>query len=176
MTQAIDRWAAIFRHARSAPAGSPSIELTEADSAATLRKVEISGIDQQTVVVHLQSRGALCQDLSDADGIQSRCDYLLIQELTDGIHVVLIEMKSTTVDRARIERQFQASQCLISYCHELIRSFHGVDLPVHKRYVVFHRAPSIAKRPSKPQERPVSTPQAPEIIPYQGHVRLRRLR
>lgn len=176
MTEAIDRWADIFRHAQRHPVGSPSIRLTESDPLASLREVVVDGIDEHTVVVHLHSRRMVCQDLSDTDGIQSRCDYLILQPAPDGIHVMFIEMKSGNVDRQRIERQFKASKCLLRYCQELLKEFHGLDNQTHCRFIVFYRAPSIAKRPTIPQPRPASSPQDPEVIAYQGPVRLRRLR
>jgi hypothetical protein len=176
MTTAIDHWKTIFRHAHLHSVGSPSIKLTESNPSAILREVVIEGIDQPTVVVHLRSRGVVCQDLSEADGVQSRCDYLVIQELPDGIHVVLIEMKSGSVDRQSIERQFKASKCLLRYCEELLREFHGVETKTQHKYIVFHRAPPISKRPTTPPARPESSPNQPEVIAYQGPIRLRRLR
>ncbi|MDD3023143.1 MAG: hypothetical protein PHE26_04510, partial [Syntrophomonadaceae bacterium] len=66
--------------------------------------------------------------------------------------ILFIELKSTDLNDNEVKRQFMGAECALDYCNAALKRFHNQDCyfdSFDKRFVVFHKAGSIAKRPTR---------------------------
>ena len=65
--------------------------------------------------------------------------------------MIFIEMKSNKVKNNDIMRQFKGSECVIDYCHAVLKRFHDYSELLNtfdKRFIVFYKS-RISKKPTQ---------------------------
>ena len=158
--------------------GSGTFNLVERASNTKLPKVTIKGVDRDVLVIHNKDSGRLCKDLSDCDGIQRRCDYVVACFDDGDLHLIFVELKSDSPDLAHITTQFRGTECFLDYCEAVLRRFYGTGIPAacRRHYVVFRRSIPLNKSLTQfPPQRPPSSPEEPEQHFYETPIRLRQL-
>lgn len=130
--------------------------LEEKDSKAKLKKLTISDLDANIIVLATdegRKRSQLvCMSplLADDGGYaQNRaCDAVFIRKSDDGYQVCYVDLKSDSA--TGYESQFKSTKCFIGYVCALSDSLCGQPVLISReRYVVFHTDSSNAKRYGK---------------------------
>ena len=145
--KALQKW---LKQGIVAGMGVQEFDLEEKDKEAKLKKVKISGLGADCVVLKPDAANA---NWFNGDGPNRRCDYLILAEQNNRKYALFIELKSGSYNRDRIAMQFKGAVCLLNYCEAVIEHFE--DLPncldqYEYRFVVFYKAPSMTKLPSRP--------------------------
>jgi len=127
--------------------------LEEKDPKAKLKKLTISDLDSNVVVLatdegRKRNQVACMSPLFSDDGKydQNRaCDAVFIRKSDDGYQVCYVDLKSDSP--SGFEGQFKSTQCFIGYVCALSDKLCQQPLKIiRERYVVFHTDSSDAKR------------------------------
>jgi len=112
--------------------GKYTFTLTETDPAAKLKKVVISDVPQNTILLDMQkysklNMGEKMKDIiNDESGFFKCCDYLLVSERNSKLYMIFIEMKSSNIDKPKIISQFKGASCFMVYCNAIIERFYNI--------------------------------------------------
>jgi len=116
--------------------GKYSLALTESDPEAKLKRITISNVPENTVLLNLQEYSklnigaSLGKIIRDDSGIFKCCDYLLISADSAELDFIYIELKSKKIDRHEIIKQFNGASCFMEYCKGVVEYF--FDAPITK--------------------------------------------
>lgn len=131
-------------------------ELREDDSSAKLRRVDITNVPVDSMLIKMDDKATEPNTLFLEDaGQRMRCDYLLITKTNSGRKILLfIEIKSNTVDSEKVIQKFHASECLLDYIESMLGRFHHcheIFNRYEKRFVLFQtrNLPKKATRPAR---------------------------
>lgn len=139
------------------------VQIHENDPLATLKKVILKVNNGDWFAIE-PDKGAIVRDRSNQKvatlmspllmvGGESKhhraCDALLFIKQNDRITALFMELKSSE-DPSGYTDQLVSTSCFVDYLTGLARELYGITLPqIEKRFVLFHGAPSIRKRPTK---------------------------
>jgi len=122
-----------------------SVTLTEDDRTAKLKKLTVSNVPKNTILLPLHKYSDLCLGnilkniLKSASGIFKCCDYLIVTIAKGKLYLVFIEMKSKEINSVDIKKQFKGASCFIEYCNSIIEYFCNMpsrkSLTINTRYV-----------------------------------------
>ena len=121
--------------------------LRERSSGAKLKKVNINGVPRESILIKLDKYDQPSSLFNDDKGQRQRCDYVLFSVLDGKGFALFIELKSAKAKKSEFIRQFKGAECLIDYCHSVLKRFHNHDQLLNnftKRFIVFYK-PRIAK-------------------------------
>ena len=133
--------------------GSHYARLRERAPGAKLRKVDIHGVPEDSILMKLDGYDQPASLFKDDKGQRQRCDYVLFTMVNGRGFALFIELKSAKVKKTEIIRQFQGAECVIDYCHAALKRFHNHDQLLNtfsKRFIVFYK-PRVAKQRSRPK-------------------------
>lgn len=85
-------------------------------------------------------------------GENKRCDYVVITSLDSRDILLFIEIKSSHFNDNEVQQQFMGAECAIDYCNAVLKRFYkrdGYFDSFDKRFVVFYKAGSISKTPTR---------------------------
>jgi len=158
---------------------SPSIELIEPknkNKPNSLSKVTIEKA-HESVWFSVDRNKKWSPYLTDANGIQRRCDYVIINAVDGTATILFVELKSTNIGRDELYEKFRATECFIDYCDSIARKFFGRSITkgCKKRFVVFYLAPSIAKTPTRPITSNYDRPDNPRYVANPNRPKLKQL-
>ncbi|MCL1808813.1 MAG: hypothetical protein FWG42_03480 [Clostridiales bacterium] len=114
--------------------GKYSITLIENDTSASLKKLTVSNVPQDTILLPLQRYSELHIGeklkgiIKGAPGIFKCCDYLIITITQSGMYLIFIEMKSNEFIQSDVSKKFKGANCFIEYCNAIIDNFYDVPL------------------------------------------------
>jgi hypothetical protein len=127
--------------------------LRERSSEAKLKKVNINGVPEESILIKLDKYDQPVSLFNDNKGQRQRCDYVLFSVLNGEGFALFIELKSTKAKKAEFIRQFKGAECVIDYCHSALKRFHNHNQLLNnfsKRFIVFYK-PKIAKHRTRPK-------------------------
>ena len=110
--------------------GKYSVALTESGPEAKLKKVIVSDVPENTILLNLHKYSNLNigmrmkEIINDECGVFKCCDYLMISAENGKLHLIYIEMKSKKIERGEIIKQFKGASCFIGYCNAIIEYFY----------------------------------------------------
>ena len=120
--------------------------LTERNNLSKLRKLTVSSVPKDTIMLPLQEYSkldigvSLKKILNSAPGVFKCCDYLLISLKKEKLYMIFIEMKTGQIVSSDIRNQFKGASCFIEYCNAIIEHFYNTPLiksiPVNPRYIL----------------------------------------
>lgn len=136
-----------FKHAKG-----NSIEITEKDESAMLRRVNIIGLHEKAVLLMPEKFKMGC--FKAKCGASKRCDGVIVCKHDNKLYFVYIDLKTSTpqshvADNTSVSKQFLATQCLVEYLASVAHHFvpeASLNGKQEERYVVFYQKPGI---PSK---------------------------
>jgi hypothetical protein len=120
--------------------GGFCFSLTESSPDTKLRKMNVRGVPEDSILLKLQLFPPLEKVFKSTLGKRCRCDYILISCRDEEIWTIFIEMKSKKLDKAHIRQQFKGADCFLTYCNAVAEKFHSAKLDsckIQYRYVVF---------------------------------------
>lgn len=141
-----------------------STTLEETSEEASLKKVHVTGISQNGLILKLEKAKI---DFFEGSGPNRRCDYVILSDYKGKKYAVFIELKSTSVDLRKIALQFKGSQCLMDYfCSVLDRFDPGCSSlkEYEHRFVLMYKT-SIRKRPTRQTHQSNTLPENPILLP-----------
>ncbi|MBC8473128.1 MAG: hypothetical protein H8D56_27025 [Planctomycetes bacterium] len=158
---------------------NPSIKLVEAKNKSkpnTLSQVTIEKA-HDSVWFSVDRKKKWSSYLADAQGIQKRCDYVIINAVDGTTTILFVELKSANIEKDELYEKFRAKECFIDYCDSIARKFFGRSITkgCKKRFVVFYLAPSIAKTPTRPITSNYDRPNNPRYFPNPNRPKLKQL-
>ncbi len=144
------------------------IELSETDSNSKLTKVRIKGFSSDDAGVKFCFDGGrqLSPYLNTGEHLKS-CDAVVLTNVNGEHYLIFIEMKSESIDKQLIRKQFISSLCFLDYCDSILQRIHGDDILEKslKRFVVFYKSPYFQKKTTRPAQTSV-TYMIIQIVPY----------
>ncbi|MEO5357244.1 MAG: hypothetical protein H7844_08095 [Nitrospirae bacterium YQR-1] len=126
--------------------------LKESGTETKLKKVEISDIPENSVLIKLDGYEEPKTLFKSNKGQLKRCDYVLLTRVGNQGIMLFIEMKSQRFSDKDIEKQFKGALCVMDYCNAVLNRFHNKEDILslfEKRFIVFYTLP-IPKRPTRP--------------------------
>lgn len=117
-----------------------------------LRTVKIFDVSPDSILINLDKFEQPKTLLKGERGQRQRCDYVLLTICQDKPLMLFVEMKSRTLDKPEIRRQFKGSECVMDYCNSVLKRFHAQDNFLghfQKRFVVFYKV-SMSKQRTRP--------------------------
>ena len=162
--------------------GRRKFELMETDKSSKLPKVVVKGFQtDDSVKFTFDGKKALSPYLSQSGDHQKACDYVLLSRIDDQNYLIFVEMKSESINKNIISKQFTSSQCFMDYCSSILNRLYDSDLleKCQKRFVVFYKSPSIPKTTTLLQMSAMShmhdLPDNPRFVAYTKPVRIRQI-
>jgi hypothetical protein len=131
--------------------GRRCVCLKEGGVDARLKKVDILDVPKGSILIKLDEVDQPKSLFKGKKGERQRCDYVLLTSFKGKPFLVFFELKSRTVKKKEITKQFKGAECLMDYCDAALnRFFHQKDLlkDCEKRFVVFFK-PAIAKQATR---------------------------
>jgi hypothetical protein len=128
--------------------------LKERGTDAKLKMVKIFDVDEGSILVNMDRYDQPKSLFRNEKGQRKRCDYVLLTIFNNQHFMLFVEMKSSTAPKLEIQRQFKAAECVMDYCNAALNRFHDQNNLLdsfRKRFVVFYKPRSIAKRTTRPQ-------------------------
>jgi hypothetical protein len=126
--------------------------LIENESDATLTSVRISDLPTNAIVLRMDGT-SVNRLLRSAKHENRRSDYLIFLDSKGNRFAILIELKSSEANESStgLIEKFMGTDCIIDYCISVLKRFYNSQvLDGYKRlYVLFYKAPSIWKMPSR---------------------------
>ena len=156
-------------------------EFRETGKNSKLKKVEIMGFATESAVrFSFDGKKELSPYLSHSGNHLKACDAVLLAEIDDQKYLFFIEMKSESLNKDRICRQFASSLCFMDYCDSIVKRFYKRDLipKCKKRFVVFYKAPPMSKTKTQYIQKTGQQhdcPDNPLFFPYNKPVRINRI-
>ncbi|MBL0717043.1 MAG: hypothetical protein JJV89_03235 [Desulfosarcina sp.] len=157
------------------------VEFLETDKNSKLKKVEIMGFTTENAIkFSFDGKKELSPYLSHSGNHLKACDAVLLAEIDDQNYLLFIEMKSESINKCRISKQFASSLCFMDYCDSIMKRFYKSDLidRCKKRFVVFYKASSIHKTTTQyiqKTDQQHDCPDNPLFFPYNKPVRIKRI-
>lgn len=143
--------------------GRRCVRLKEEGADARLNKVDILDVPNGSILIKLDEVEQPKTLFKGKRGERQRCDYVLLTRFKGTPFLVFFELKSRTVKKKEVTKQFKGAECLMDYCDAALnRFFHQNDLlkACEKRFVVFFK-PAIAKQATR-QATPAMSNASPE--------------
>lgn len=156
--------------------------LIERERVAKLKKVHLSGLTPGMLLLAIDERRKIdnrniCMSPlfspSEIFDHNRACDYVLLKQDAEGIHVYYIELKSD--NPSGFAGQFKSTQCFMRYVFDLVENICTVRLKKgREKFIVFHtdsknaRRRSINKTPTKFKANGANTPNSPSKIVIQN--------
>ena len=115
--------------------------------------------------------------LTDTNGFQKRCDYVILNESGRKVKMIFVELKSLNVTKQKLIEKFRATECFMDYCESISKRFfcRSILSSCEKRFVVFYLAPSLAKTPTRPQSSSHNEAEHAKFIANPRKTKLREL-
>lgn len=129
-------------------------QLKERGADAKMKTVRIFDVPDNSILVNLDRYDQPKTLFKNDRGQRKRCDYVLLTTFNNQLYMLFIEMKSSTAPKLEIQRQFKGAECVMDYCNAALNRFHDQNNLLNsfrKRFVVFYKPRSIAKRTTRPQ-------------------------
>ena len=126
-------------------------QLKEDAADAKLKMIRIFDVSPGSILINLDKVEQPRTLLRNEKGQRQRCDYVLLTICENRPLMLFVEIKSSTVSKAEIQRQFKGAECMMDYCDAVLNRFHDQDNLLGsflKRFVVFYK-PRIAKRATR---------------------------
>lgn len=157
-------------------------ELMETDKSRKLAKVVVKGFQaDDSVKFSFDGKKGLSPYLSQSGDHLKACDYVLLARIDDQNYLIFIEMKSESINKNRVSKQFMSSICFMDYCSSILNRFHDSDLleKCQKRFVVFYKSPPIPKTTTLLRMTTMGhahdLPDNPMFVAYTKQVRIRQI-
>jgi hypothetical protein len=157
-------------------------ELMETDKSSKLAKVVVKGFQaDDSVKFSFDGKKGLSPYLSQPGDHLKACDYVLLARIDDQNYLIFIEMKSESINKNRVSKQFMSSICFMDYCSSILNRFHDSDLleKCQKRFVVFYKSPPIPKTTTLLRMTTMGhahdLPDNPMFVAYTKPVRIRQI-
>jgi len=134
--------------------GRSFARLRETGAEAKLKKVKVFDVPDSSILINLDRCEQPKTLFRNEKGQRQRCDYVLLTIFNNREFMIFIEMKSTTVKDTEVQRQFKGAECIMDYCNAALNRFHdqrNLLSAFQKRFVVFYKPRSIAKRTTRLQ-------------------------
>lgn len=162
--------------------GRRKFELMETDKSSKLPKIVVKGFQtDDSVKFTFDGEKALSPYLSQSGDHLKACDYVLLTRIDDQNYLIFIEIKSESINKNRVSKQFISSQCFMDYCSSIMNRFHDSDLleKCQKRFVVFYKALPIPKTTTllrmTAMGHAYDLPNNPRFVAYTKPVRIRQI-
>jgi hypothetical protein len=139
--------------------------LKECGIESKLKRIDVYDVPEGSILINLDRYDQPDSLFKNHKGQRKRCDYVLVTTVENRDILLFIEMKSARIKNIEIEQQFKGAECVIDYCDAVLNRFHGQDnlLKKHiKRFVIFYKSYSIAKRPTRPPKSPQQSNDIPK--------------
>lgn len=148
---------------------NPTIELVEnknRNKRGTLSKVVIKKAHNSVWFTVDRRSKKWSPYLTDTNGFQKRCDYVIMNNMDGHLIIIFIELKSLNVSKEEMLEKFKATECFMDYCESIAKRFFNgtVMRGCEKRFVVFYLAPSMFKTPSWPKLSNHNKPEKAKLI------------
>ena len=129
--------------------GKFSVKLVEAEQDAKLKSVTVTGVPENTILIHLHTFSRLDIGspmkavVKSGIGAFRCCDYLILSEESGVLRFVYVELKSRTFDTDEIVGQFKGASCFMAYCDAIVDHFQNMlsvrkTTIAHMSYVLLH--------------------------------------
>ena len=169
----------IVRECSVSTTTNPSIELVEKENRnkrGSLSRVVI-GKAHGSVWFSVDRNKKWSPYLTDTDGFQKRCDYVIMNNTGGRVKIIFVEFKSLNVSKKELIEKFKATECFVDYCESIAKRFLNRTIvgKCEKRFVVFHLVPSIAKTPSRPKLSSHNKPENAKFIANPRNIKLKQL-
>jgi len=124
-----------------------SILIKETDKSATLKKVEITGVDLNTVAFEFDKSGHTGKAFNITHKkVHKACDAIIFCQLDEDYFVVFCELKTSVPSDEKHIIQLTSGMCWVQYLQAILNEFEGIDMSNWQyRYVVFHKNQYIPK-------------------------------
>lgn len=176
----LDAIQAIVRECAVSTTTNSSIELVEnqnRNKRGSLSKVVI-GKAHGSVWFSVDRRGKHWSPyLTDANGFQKRCDYVIMNNTGGKVKMLFVELKSLDVTEEKLTEKFRATECFMDYCESISKRFFSRSIlsSCEKRFVVFYLAPSLTKTPTRPKSSSHDKPENAKFIANPHKTKLKQL-
>lgn len=119
-----------------------SVPLKEDDPQSKLKKVEIYGLHEDTIVFKLDYKKIKKKSdyLSNKEGLHSGCDYVIVTRYKEKNFILFSELKSSIKSRSIREsagEQLRHSTPFIEYIVSLLKIHYGLNFEFKYHYIVF---------------------------------------
>jgi len=157
-------------------------EFRETDKSSKLSKVVVMGFQtDDSVKFSFDGKKGLSPYLSQFGDHLKACDYVLLAKIDDQNYLIFIEMKSESINKNRISKQFMSSICFMDYCSSILKRFYDSDLleKCQKRFVVFYKSPPLPKTTTLLRRTAIghthNLPDNPMFVAYTKPMRIKQI-
>ncbi|OXU14053.1 hypothetical protein SMSP1_02215 [Sedimentisphaera salicampi] len=140
--------------------GNNTAVLRETGQDAILKKVKLSNIPQNAVILKMDACKCPEYIFRTTKDHNKRCDYLLIYQKSEEPvpQLVFIELKSRKLKGIKISNQFISSVCLFDYINSILMNFYEIKaLSETKRHFILLHKKRIAKSKTRKKRKHFST-------------------
>jgi len=118
-----------------------SILIKETDKSATLKKVEITGVDLNTVAFEFDKSGHTGKAFNITHKkVHKACDAIIFCQLDDEYFILFCELKTSVPSDGKHVVQLRSGLCWVQYLRAILNEFEGIDMSHWQyRYIVFHK-------------------------------------
>ena len=107
--------------------GVCSVRLQETGVQAKLKRVDILGIPEKSVLMKLDAYEQPLSLFKGEKGERQRCDYILFTVIDGKGYALFVELKSAKLKKSEYICQFKGAECVVDYCHSALKRFHNHD-------------------------------------------------
>ncbi|MCL1875103.1 MAG: hypothetical protein FWF87_02440 [Synergistaceae bacterium] len=114
--------------------------ITEEDKESKLNKIEVRGVPENSILLKMNCYKEPIATFKSTKGECKRCDYVILTQYENTMHVIYIEMKSWELKKPDIICQFKGAFCFMSYSNVIAEKFHNarISSAPQERYVVLY--------------------------------------
>lgn len=126
---------------------SGTVELCERDRSARLRRITITGIPSNTLIVKLQSHHRVSSHFRDGDHNKT-CDWILFTAHGSNRYAICIEMKSSDAGLSKAYTQLKSSAAFVDYLFSICKWLKNDNSTPEwqRRYICLHSVPLCKER------------------------------
>ena len=141
-----------------------------------LHRVKIEMLPSGTAWFCVDSKKPWSPYLNQTQGINKRCDYVIVSQENNTAYIVFVELKSGTVLDNDICQKFKATECFIDYYESICdRLFSNLCLKnASKRFVVFAKGTE-QKLPTRPEPILHDQSDKPKLIINLNRIKFKQL-
>lgn len=134
--------------------------LKEDDPSSVTPNICLLGIPENSILIHADHKLTQPLFLTEANGLQKRCDYILLTKVNGKDTVIFIELKSKSVRNPEVICQLTGGDCLLDFLAAVAEKFKGTRLAfdsntIARRYVLIYvpdKPSKVLKNKPKPRE------------------------